>query len=338
MPPGVGAGESQTDRGVSRVVVVMLMVVVVFVLAAVAGGFVFVIGDEAEKPAPTVSAEFDRGEGSFSDRNKRISITHEAGDNIPVSELRLITEVECFDDALLVEKTKRGELVNLTASSPGIGDENVNGDEIFQRGGGAEAPLVGGDGTWTAGKRLVFEIDDDECGVEPNSQVDVQVVHEPSDAIIFNESSQTGFTPAPLEDSIEPTTPGTESTHTWGLNLEAGDYGEAGNDGDEVDEITVDYEDASFGGLTNEDITVTMTRTFSGGLDRSEISVNSGTYFGDNATFDLSGFFQTDVAGPIEIEIDGIENPNDPGEYDVTVTLDGDAGELERSKTLEIED
>ena len=140
------------------------------------------------------------------------------------------------------------------------------------------------------------------------------------------------------EESVaDPATPGSESVHSWLLTDVA--YGEAGNDGDEVDTITVSYPDsASFDGLNQDDITVVMTRTLSGGEDTSEISVNQGDYSGSEATFNLSGQAQTDVAGPIEIEIDGIENPDEAGEFDVDITLDGDAGELTVTETLVLEE
>jgi endonuclease YncB( thermonuclease family) len=121
--------------------------------------------------------------------------------------------------------------------------------------------------------------------------------------------------------SVDPATPGEPSTHTW--TLEDVEFGEAGNDGDEVNELTVEYGDASLDGLTNDDVTVTMTRTLSGGEDTSEISVNQGTYDGSTATFDLNGAAQTDVAGPVVVEVDGVENPETS--ETATITLEGDA-------------
>lgn len=135
----------------------------------------------------------------------------------------------------------------------------------------------------------------------------------------------------------DPATPGSQSVHSWLLTDV--EYGNAGNDGDEVDTITVSYpESASFDGLNQDDITVVMTRTLADGEDTAEISVNQGDYSGSEATFDLSGFSQTDVAGPIELEIDGIQNPDEAGEFDVDITLDGDAGEVTVTETLVIEE
>ncbi|USZ73486.1 PKD domain-containing protein [Natronosalvus halobius] len=121
--------------------------------------------------------------------------------------------------------------------------------------------------------------------------------------------------------SADPATAGEPSVHTW--TLEDVSFGKSGADGDEVDTITVAYESASLDGLSQDDVTVTMTRTLSGGADESEISVNQGSYGGSSATFDLSGRYQTDVAGPVVVEIDGVENPT--ASEVATITLAGDA-------------
>ena len=134
----------------------------------------------------------------------------------------------------------------------------------------------------------------------------------------------------------DPATPNATATHTW--TLEDVEFGEPGNDGDEVDTITVAYpEGTSLDGLTNDDVTVTMTRTLSGGEDTSEISVNAGDYSGSEATFNLSGASQTDVAGPIEIVVDGVENPA-TGEYEASATLEGDADPVTETVDLAIGD
>jgi hypothetical protein len=137
---------------------------------------------------------------------------------------------------------------------------------------------------------------------------------------------------------IDPATATVASTHTWEyLDL---DYGMPGNDGDEIDEITVEYPNkTAFDGLNEEDITVTMRRTLDDGKDTSEISVNNGDYSGKTATFDLSGNFQTDAAGLMRIVIKRVENPPDPGCYKPTITFIGDASENEkRTEGLRVDD
>ncbi|MFC4989460.1 thermonuclease family protein [Saliphagus infecundisoli] len=134
--------------------------------------------------------------------------------------------------------------------------------------------------------------------------------------------------------AADPATPGEPSTHTWTLEDLA--FGESGADGDEVDTIAVEYESASLDGLTDDDVTVTMTRTLSGGPDTTEISVNQGSYGGSSATFDLSGSFQSDVAGPVIVEIDGVENPAES--ETATITLKGDADPVSVEAELAVGD
>jgi hypothetical protein len=114
-----------------------------------------------------------------------------------------------------------------------------------------------------------------------------------------------------------------DSIHTW----ESGYVNYSG----EVDTITVDYPGGNQGfsldGLTDENITVVMERQLSDGIDRSEISVNSDSYSGSTATFDLSGIYNTDLAGELIVTVGddsaGVANPK-KGTYDATITLNGD--------------
>jgi FlaG/FlaF family flagellin (archaellin) len=319
------------------------MAAIALILAAVIGAFVLGFGEENTESAPTVSADLDREEvDAFVAGNERIIITHNGGDAVPISELQILTEAQCFDDATLVESSKRGRLVNLPVDfSSGIDNaENVEGDEIFATQNNAiQAPLKSSsDENWQSGERLTFQISDAECGIESNAEVTVEVIHEPTNSRIVEETLGGGFQPAALENEFDPATAGDTSTHTWALNGIT-----YGSSGDQVDEITVDYDpnnngvNADYGGLNQDDITVIMTRTCCGGLDRSVIDVNNDNYGGSSATFDLNGGFTTDVAGPIEIEIDGIENPSSTGSFQVDITLDGDAGQKTFTETLEIE-
>lgn len=229
-------------------------------------------------------------------------------------------------------------LTNLPLGS-NIQDKNVVGDSIFMRSVGVvEKPLSGSiDKTWDAGKRLIYHIDNNKCGVPDSGEVTVEVIHEPSNSRIVEESLGSGFNPS-FGDEIEPATAGRTSTRTSFVET---NYGTAGNNGDEVDSITIDYDtDADFNDIDETDVNVRMTRTKADDLDRADIDVNSGSYFGpgfsgSSATLYFSGRFQTDVAGPIEITIDGIKNPSSSGS--VEIKLKGDAGTKTIDKTLKIE-
>lgn len=119
---------------------------------------------------------------------------------------------------------------------------------------------------------------------------------------------------------IEPDTASAAAEHTWS-------YDELDFSG-EIDDISVEYPDgSSLDGLTNEDITVTMTRTMSDGVDTSEIRVNQGSYAGTSATFDLDGRHNTDIAGFVEVVIDGVEKPP-AGEHTATITFSGEDDDI----------
>jgi hypothetical protein len=169
-----------------------------------------------------------------------------------------------------------------------------------------------------------------------NSNVQLNSSTTLSDSFNLNESKLTQSSPLNIavesEDSTDsrtipvvvpnefsltasPSTANANSTHTW----EASETDFKG----EVDTITVDYPSGfDFSGLDQTNITVKMERQLSTGPDTSEIDVNQDTYTGSKATFDLSGLFNTDLIGFIEVKIDGIENAS-AGSYKPTITLDG---------------
>ncbi|WP_049929114.1 carboxypeptidase regulatory-like domain-containing protein [Halopiger goleimassiliensis] len=114
--------------------------------------------------------------------------------------------------------------------------------------------------------------------------------------------------------SLESDDAGAETTHTWSVD-------DVDFDG-EVDAIAVDYPvGTSLDGLDDGDVTVELTRE--GESEPTEISVNSDAYAGSAATFDLSGNYNTDIDGPVVVEIDGIENPP-AGDGEATLTFVGD--------------
>lgn len=128
---------------------------------------------------------------------------------------------------------------------------------------------------------------------------------------------------------VEPNTEGRIAEHRWQFE----DVEFTG----EVDEIVVEYPDGtSFDGLSDSDITITMTRSLADGLDTAEIELNEGSYSGSSATFDLDGRYNTDMAGTVEVVIDGIENP-DAGEQTATITFIGEDDEVSITEPFTIE-
>jgi competence protein ComEC len=142
---------------------------------------------------------------------------------------------------------------------------------------------------------------------------------------VVGPSDSERHTPSPQEDFVtaDPNKYNAQSTHTWKI----GDpnYGTPGESGDQVDKIEISYQSSEFGGINETVPTVTMARTLGSGISIDEIGLNSGSYSGTSATLDLSGYSQTDAAGPITVEIPQMINASEP--ETCTLTLTGEAGE-----------
>ena len=145
--------------------------------------------------------------------------------------------------------------------------------------------------------------------------------------------------------SLDPSTAGaTDSIHTWSAEtISTSDF----NDGEAIDTVGVDYSDSSQGStldnLDQADIFVTLTRELDDGPDRvtltgddGDTGINDDDYSGDTATFDLSGYYDTDsINDPNNPDIvvtigdsgdnTGAENPSQ-GSYTATITLNGESG------------
>jgi len=83
------------ERAVSPVIGVILMVAITVILAAVIGTFVLGLGDQLQDTTPTASFGFDQGSLSATDADGEsrtlttVSITHESGDTISESNIRI---------------------------------------------------------------------------------------------------------------------------------------------------------------------------------------------------------------------------------------------------------
>ena len=81
------------DSAVSPVIGVILMVAITVVLAAVVGGFVLNFGQDIQQSSPQASFEF-----AYNETANSTTVTHEAGDSIPASELN-VTSTASLDYA-----------------------------------------------------------------------------------------------------------------------------------------------------------------------------------------------------------------------------------------------
>ena len=140
--------------------------------------------------------------------------------------------------------------------------------------------------------------------------------------------------------STNPSTSSTPSKHTWTTTDIT--TGTEATDDTEVDTIEANYDfdadAASFDGLSPSDITVKIDRNGDG--SKTTISVNSTgatDISGAVAIFELSGNPNTNIAGDIELIIDGIENPSTSGSFRPSLTLtnyNGDSISTEADLTI----
>jgi len=125
----------------------------------------------------------------------------------------------------------------------------------------------------------------------------------------------------------DPATENDDSIHTWSTEGIIFDG--------EIDEITIEYLDVNnrlnFDNQT--DVTIEITRD--GENSPSEIGFTE-SFDDSRAEFDLNDNEETTVDGEIVITIDDLRNPNQDGEYQGTIDLDGDNDEFGATVTFEI--
>ncbi|WP_311171239.1 type IV pilin N-terminal domain-containing protein [Halobellus ordinarius] len=181
------------SRAISYVIATILLVGIVVILAATISTVMFGFTDELREPAPNVA----QSDGEFlpQDGNSGgiVKITHVSGDPLTISEIEISVRAECSDG------TRRGRIVNLPAGSGNAireSDGQIEGDNIFDErslnlidnnvagvdNGGA---LLQG-GQFTAGDVILFRIPDSKCSLTQGSEVSVEIVHKPSQAVVVD--------------------------------------------------------------------------------------------------------------------------------------------------------
>ncbi|MFC7021261.1 MULTISPECIES: type IV pilin N-terminal domain-containing protein [Haloarcula] len=181
------------DRAVSPIISVILMVAIVVILAATISVFVLGFTEDLDDPAPNVA----QSSGAFipQDGNSGgiVKLTHVAGESVAISDVEIAVRAACEVG------TRQGRIVNLPAGSYNAirqSDGQIEGDEIFDErslntidnqvdgvnNGGA---LLQG-GQYTAGDSIIFRIAKSDCELTQGSEISVQVVHSPSQAVVID--------------------------------------------------------------------------------------------------------------------------------------------------------
>lgn len=173
------------DRGVSAVVGIALLVALTVALAVTVAVFATGFADETPDSRPSVgqtSGALYANDGG--DDTGIVEIKHVAGDAIAVAEVEIAVDAS---DAC----GRSGRLVDLPLSGDSVDPSNVEGDDVFDE----REPHMGGPETsalhesrLVSGERFRFRIPDSKCAVRAGDEVDVRVVHLPSNSVIVRKT------------------------------------------------------------------------------------------------------------------------------------------------------
>ena len=179
---------SRDDRAVSPVIATILMVAVLVVLSATASTVFLGVGSELRDPAPTIAQSSGTLVAQEGTDGGIVTITHVAGDTVPVSELAVASDA-CGE---------RERLVNLpedpSNNAGRFADTNVASGDISESivSGGFEADLRAldsrTDNDFSAGSALQFRLTGGACPLDPGDRVIVRVVHAPSNSVLVTKT------------------------------------------------------------------------------------------------------------------------------------------------------
>ena len=118
------------DDAVSPVIGVILMVAVTVILAAVIASFVLGLGDQAQQSTPQASFSFDYEPNSSTADWGNLTVTHEGGDSIKVTELYIRGQGinNSFPAGPSIDHTDSGPWNGTTSTTIGDTDAASAGD------------------------------------------------------------------------------------------------------------------------------------------------------------------------------------------------------------------
>jgi len=187
-------------RGVSPVVSTILVVAIVVILATTISVTVLDTTEEINEPAPNVAETTGEFEPGNEDDEQIVQVTHVAGESVDVEDIEIIVQADGPDGDLPTD----ARLVDLPADEDSIDLENIDGDDdLIDRSAGAgfsdfEDKVIVEEDTnvWEAGDTIQFRIgvtgadfrDSPESNNPEADELEITIVHTPSDAIIFEDT------------------------------------------------------------------------------------------------------------------------------------------------------
>jgi len=169
------------------------MVAIVVILAATISVFALGFTDEANQPGPVVgqsSGEFVGDNGGSN--NQIIRITHIAGDSISVSNMEVVVSA-CGETARVVNLPAERRTPTSVPFDKGInfeGNRELLSEGQFFGGQFWDAGVLHEDtsNTFNSGKSFELRITTGECEVDSGDEVQVQVVHTPTNSVVIKET------------------------------------------------------------------------------------------------------------------------------------------------------
>jgi len=190
-------------RAVSPIVGTLFVVAIVVILAATISVTVLDTTEEINEPAPNVvetTGEFEPGGGAD---EQLVRVTHIAGESVDVGDIEIILQANGPDEDLPTD----ARLVNLPADGSDIDDDNIQGDDdlidtrnLPPDGSSGNQIITSEDSNlWDSGDTIQFRIAvsgadfrDSPASNNPEAdELEVTIVHIPSDAIIFEDTFTT---------------------------------------------------------------------------------------------------------------------------------------------------
>ena len=186
-------GFLDSRRAVSPVISNILMVAIVVVLAAIVSVYALGIAGEQNQPGPVIGQSTGEliGDRSGSD-DQIIRITHVAGDPVDVSNMEIAVRA-CGETARIVNLPTP---TTRTASTPTYfpfdegnfeGNQNLLSEGTVGQSWDAGVLHEDTENTFNSGSSFEFRITNGACSLKSGDQVDVRVVHTPTNSVMINQ-------------------------------------------------------------------------------------------------------------------------------------------------------
>lgn len=177
------------DRSVAPVIGTILLVAIVVILASAIAVFALGFSEGASDPGPAIGQSTSEFVAGGDNTEQVVTIQHEGGDAVDVSELEIIVDAtaDCDAEARLVDLPSDGGLDNTIVA------ENIEGDDdLIDQSTGQASALIGtadSENTFTAGTTIEFRIPVMGCDfrLADNDSVTVKVIHVPTNSVLIDE-------------------------------------------------------------------------------------------------------------------------------------------------------